>query len=221
MVSRKTLAYGLTANVVVLGFVSLFTDVSSEMILPILPFFLTQVLFANASIVGRASRPRSPLGRHPRLAVSPGVPLARGAAANADPESTAARRLPRDPEAALGLPGNREPLLLRRLFLCLPPASSRNSVRDDAGNLALCPVQRGLRGPRVPGGHPLGSGGSEAGRPDRLRRVHRDVDVARPLGRPPRLGRGLHPVRPELRDGGGDAARPRRGLRAPGYQNDP
>jgi len=52
MVSRKTLAYGLTANVVVLGFVSLFTDVSSEMILPILPFFLTEVLFANAFIVG-------------------------------------------------------------------------------------------------------------------------------------------------------------------------
>src|SRR5438046_9982762 len=52
MVSRKTLAYGLTANVVVLGFVSLFTDVSSEMILPILPFFLIQVLSANALIVG-------------------------------------------------------------------------------------------------------------------------------------------------------------------------
>src|SRR5213083_1091522 len=51
MVSRKTLAYGLTANVVVLGFVSLFTDVSSEMILPILPFFLIQVLSANALIV--------------------------------------------------------------------------------------------------------------------------------------------------------------------------
>src|SRR5438132_12007755 len=52
MVSRKTLAYGLTANVVVPGFVSLFTDVSSEMILPILPFFLIQVLSANALIVG-------------------------------------------------------------------------------------------------------------------------------------------------------------------------
>src|SRR5438046_3101666 len=52
MVSRKTLAYGLTANVVVLGFVSLFTDVSSEMILPILPFFLIQVLSATALIVG-------------------------------------------------------------------------------------------------------------------------------------------------------------------------
>src|SRR5213594_3317602 len=52
MVSRKTLAYGLNANVVVLGFVSLFTDVSSEMILPILPFFLIQVLSANALIVG-------------------------------------------------------------------------------------------------------------------------------------------------------------------------
>jgi MFS family permease len=52
MVSRKTLAYGLTANVVVLGFVSFFTDVSSEMIFPILPFFLIQVLSANALIVG-------------------------------------------------------------------------------------------------------------------------------------------------------------------------
>jgi MFS family permease len=36
----------------VLGFVSFFTDVSSEMIFPILPFFLIQVLSANALIVG-------------------------------------------------------------------------------------------------------------------------------------------------------------------------
>jgi len=49
---RRALAYGLTANVVVLGVVSLFTDVSSEMVLPILPFFLTQVLLADALIVG-------------------------------------------------------------------------------------------------------------------------------------------------------------------------
>src|SRR5947209_12843691 len=47
-----SLAYGLTANVVVLGVVSLFTDISSEMILPILPFFLIQVLGANVLIVG-------------------------------------------------------------------------------------------------------------------------------------------------------------------------
>jgi len=51
-VTRRSLAYGLTANVVVLGVVSLFTDISSEMILPILPFFLIQVLGANALIVG-------------------------------------------------------------------------------------------------------------------------------------------------------------------------
>src|SRR5437870_12106899 len=49
---RRSLAYGLTANVVILGVVSLFTDISSEMILPILPFFLIQVLGANALIVG-------------------------------------------------------------------------------------------------------------------------------------------------------------------------
>src|SRR5947199_288095 len=52
MISRKTLAYGLTANVVILGVISLFTDVSSEMILPILPFFLTQVLLASPLVVG-------------------------------------------------------------------------------------------------------------------------------------------------------------------------
>jgi len=51
-VGRRRWTYGLTANVVVLSVVSLFTDVSSEMILPILPFFLTQVLLANALIVG-------------------------------------------------------------------------------------------------------------------------------------------------------------------------
>src|SRR5437879_2043168 len=50
--TRRSLAYGLTANVVVLGVVSLFTDISSEMILPILPFFLIQVLGANVLIVG-------------------------------------------------------------------------------------------------------------------------------------------------------------------------
>jgi len=52
MAARRSLAYGLTANVVILGVVSLFTDISSEMILPILPFFLIQVLGANALIVG-------------------------------------------------------------------------------------------------------------------------------------------------------------------------
>lgn len=49
---KRRWTYGLTANVVVLSVVSLFTDVSSEMIVPILPFFLTQVLLANALIVG-------------------------------------------------------------------------------------------------------------------------------------------------------------------------
>src|SRR5438876_373669 len=52
MAARRSLAYGLTANVVILGVVSLFTDISSEMILPILPFFLIHVLGANALILG-------------------------------------------------------------------------------------------------------------------------------------------------------------------------
>src|SRR2546421_289935 len=67
MVSRKTLAYGLTANVVVLGFVSLFTDVSSEMILPILPFFLIQVLSANALIVGLVEGVAESLGTFSKI----------------------------------------------------------------------------------------------------------------------------------------------------------
>src|SRR3990170_7949041 len=49
---RRRLAYGLTSNVVLLAIVSLLTDVSSEMILPILPFFLTEVLLADAFILG-------------------------------------------------------------------------------------------------------------------------------------------------------------------------
>lgn len=50
--TRRALGYGLTANVVILGIVSLLTDVSSEMILPILPFFLVDVLLADALILG-------------------------------------------------------------------------------------------------------------------------------------------------------------------------
>jgi len=50
--ARRGLRYGLTANVVLLSIVSLLTDVSSEMIFPILPLFLTQVLLANALVVG-------------------------------------------------------------------------------------------------------------------------------------------------------------------------
>jgi MFS family permease len=43
---------GITANVFVLGLVSLFTDVSSEMIYPLLPLFLTSVLGAGPAFLG-------------------------------------------------------------------------------------------------------------------------------------------------------------------------
>ncbi len=43
---------GLTRNVVALGFVSLLTDVSTEMILPVLPLFVTGVLKASMASVG-------------------------------------------------------------------------------------------------------------------------------------------------------------------------
>ena len=43
---------GLTRNVVVLGFVSFFTDLSTEMIVPLLPFFLVSELGASVAFVG-------------------------------------------------------------------------------------------------------------------------------------------------------------------------
>ena len=43
---------GLGRNVIVLGFVSLFTDISSEMLFPIIPLFLSEVLLANMTIIG-------------------------------------------------------------------------------------------------------------------------------------------------------------------------
>lgn len=43
---------GITRNVVALGFVSLLTDVSSEMIIPVLPLFVTTTLKASVSSLG-------------------------------------------------------------------------------------------------------------------------------------------------------------------------
>src|SRR5258705_13783425 len=43
---------GITSNVVALGVVSMFTDVSTEMIVPVLPLFLTSVLGASVASVG-------------------------------------------------------------------------------------------------------------------------------------------------------------------------
>lgn len=44
--------FGLSRNVVALGLVSMLTDVSSEMIYPLLPLFLTSVLGAGQTFVG-------------------------------------------------------------------------------------------------------------------------------------------------------------------------
>ena len=43
---------GITRNVFVLGLVSLFTDLSSQMVFPLVPLFLTTVLGAGACAVG-------------------------------------------------------------------------------------------------------------------------------------------------------------------------
>src|SRR5947208_16812304 len=43
---------GISRYTVLLAFASLFADISSEMLCPILPIFLTQVLHASGSVVG-------------------------------------------------------------------------------------------------------------------------------------------------------------------------
>lgn len=50
--SPRTGLFGLSRNVVALGLVSMLTDVSSEMIYPLLPLFLTNVLGAGQTFVG-------------------------------------------------------------------------------------------------------------------------------------------------------------------------
>ena len=56
--------FGLSRPVWLLGWVSFFTDTASEMIYPLLPLFLTQVLGAGAMIVwsftATAARTRAP-----------------------------------------------------------------------------------------------------------------------------------------------------------------
>ncbi|MCG7840361.1 MAG: hypothetical protein MIO87_00455, partial [Methanomassiliicoccales archaeon] len=48
---RKGIFTGISVNVLVLGMVSLLTDMSSEMIFPILPLFLTGI-GATGAIIG-------------------------------------------------------------------------------------------------------------------------------------------------------------------------
>ena len=44
--------FGISKNVFVLGLVSFFNDVASEMIYPLVPIFLTSVLGAPVAVVG-------------------------------------------------------------------------------------------------------------------------------------------------------------------------
>ena len=49
---KASFLHGITGNVLVLGLVSLLTDISSEMIYPLLPFFLTTVLGGGPAFLG-------------------------------------------------------------------------------------------------------------------------------------------------------------------------
>jgi MFS family permease len=50
--TRRRYFAGVSRNTVLLAFTSLFADISSEMLYPILPIFLTQTLHAGGSVVG-------------------------------------------------------------------------------------------------------------------------------------------------------------------------
>ena len=52
MTSQKPQRKFIVSNIVVLGFVSLFTDISTQMVYPILPIYLTVVLGASPAIIG-------------------------------------------------------------------------------------------------------------------------------------------------------------------------
>ncbi len=49
---KTSFLHGITGNVLILGLVSLFTDISSEMIYPLLPLFLTTVLGGGPAFLG-------------------------------------------------------------------------------------------------------------------------------------------------------------------------
>jgi MFS family permease len=49
---RNWLLKGFTRNILLLGLISLFTDLGSQMVFPLLPLFLTTVIGASASVVG-------------------------------------------------------------------------------------------------------------------------------------------------------------------------
>ena len=49
---KNSLLRGLTRNIIIVGFVSLFTDLSSQMVFPLIPLFLTSILGAGAWLVG-------------------------------------------------------------------------------------------------------------------------------------------------------------------------
>jgi len=49
---RFNILNGITKNIVLLGIVSLFTDLSSQMVFPLIPLYLTTVLGAGAYVVG-------------------------------------------------------------------------------------------------------------------------------------------------------------------------
>lgn len=49
---KNSLLRGLTRNIIIVGFVSLFTDLSSQMVFPLVPLFLTSILGAGAWLVG-------------------------------------------------------------------------------------------------------------------------------------------------------------------------
>ena len=49
---RQKILHGISRNVILLGLVSLFTDLSSQMVFPLIPLYMMAVLGTGASAVG-------------------------------------------------------------------------------------------------------------------------------------------------------------------------
>jgi len=49
---KSSIFKGITRNIFLLGLVSLFTDLGSQMIFPLIPLYLVSVLGTGASVVG-------------------------------------------------------------------------------------------------------------------------------------------------------------------------
>jgi hypothetical protein len=131
---------GITRDTVLLALASLFADISSEMLYPVLPIFLTQVLKANGSVVGLVE----------------GVAEATQNIVQGFSGSLSDKLQRRNPIALIGYAlamtaGGQRALRHRQLQQRLPDSSDQGDRRlPGGGHPHLCRVQSGRRSDFLP-----------------------------------------------------------------------